>query len=549
MYTFIVFFVAEKDPPPCDTLPLRDVATLSSLAYYERGLRTSGDRQRIASTAPQFAAEKAFTKHPRSDADQLLRKVCEKTGLSPDHARAQRCEWSRYHPWDTGPAEAITIAFAPSDPTINRESPEETRRNCSLQALALHQPADYDLWTDGSCREKSDNHEAASAGAWQIYKDDALLLHGASPAGILACSYRAECIAMAAGLEELGKQPLAAGSKVLVATDSQSLLASLHRGPLLTNDDCENLIWSHLLQLAARKVSVHLQFVFAHCGVERNESVDKLAGEALALPQDNVPVWLPDLMAAARAIVRAERAAAATMTVRTRLVGFTPTPLDTSAPRRVSVLLARMRVDTTPLVGKYRHTIGLAKVPTCRWCCPQHHLEEAPEEGDRRARTRGGSRLPHTCPICQVVSSTRHNLLVHIERLHPDADAHALAGVVRNEPAPVAAPPVDPAALLKCPKPGCNTEVKRKNWLSRHMRKCCPELLAPPPPPPPPPPPGALETVEHVVLECPALDALRREYNIINCKKTWFNTNTAAFLDRALDQLRKGETREQDAEA
>ena len=55
----------------CDTLPLRDVATLSSLAYYERGLRTSGDRQRIASTAPQFAAGKAFTKHPRSDADQL----------------------------------------------------------------------------------------------------------------------------------------------------------------------------------------------------------------------------------------------------------------------------------------------------------------------------------------------------------------------------------------------------------------------------------------------------------------------------------------------
>jgi hypothetical protein len=66
--------------------------------------------------------------------------------------------------------------------------------------------------------------------------------------------------------------------------------------------DIENQIWSILLELADAHVEVTLQFVFSHCGLPRNDEVDAEAKKATKLPQRNIPIWITDMLSAARHI-------------------------------------------------------------------------------------------------------------------------------------------------------------------------------------------------------------------------------------------------------
>ena len=59
-------------------------------------------------------------------------------------------------------------------------------------------------------------------------------------------------------------------------------------------------IWDKLLKLAARGVHINLLFVFAHCGMERNELVDLAADTAtrgFPDPTGIAPVWITDFLA------------------------------------------------------------------------------------------------------------------------------------------------------------------------------------------------------------------------------------------------------------
>ena len=81
-------------------------------------------------------------------------------------------------------------------------------------------------------------------------------------------------------------------------TDSQSVIRALQSGPLAQTSDTEDRIWALLLQLANLGVHVTFQFVYAHCGIDRNEAVDAAAKDAVEnapLTPDLTPVWLTDL--------------------------------------------------------------------------------------------------------------------------------------------------------------------------------------------------------------------------------------------------------------
>ena len=134
-------------------------------------------------------------------------------------------------------------------------------------------------------------------------------------------------------------------ASLLICTDSQSLLAALAQGPILQTGDIENEIWDTLLQLGSRNVRVTLQFVYGHCGIARNDEVDVEADEAAELPQDDVPVWMTDFMAATKRLVRARTvtrlSASTTYRATTTKLRHHPTPLDAMKhDRRETVLLA-----------------------------------------------------------------------------------------------------------------------------------------------------------------------------------------------------------------
>ena len=72
-------------------------------------------------------------------------------------------------------------------------------------------------------------------------------------------------------------------SSVLIVSDSQSMLSCLHQGALRQNSEVGAGIWRSLLYLLERNYcsKIVFQFVYSHCGVVKNEMVDRAADRAL----------------------------------------------------------------------------------------------------------------------------------------------------------------------------------------------------------------------------------------------------------------------------
>ena len=87
----------------------------------------------------------------------------------------------------------------------------------------------------------------------------------AADAGELACSYRAEAVAMLGAVNALSAT---APRAIVLLTDSQGLLSALARGPFAANGRIEVAIWVALSRLVASGFRCLLAFVFAHCGFE-----------------------------------------------------------------------------------------------------------------------------------------------------------------------------------------------------------------------------------------------------------------------------------------
>ena len=83
-------------------------------------------------------------------------------------------------------------------------------------------------------------------------------------AGEMACSCRAECVAMAAGLQMLIRNlPRKRCRRVAaVFTDSLSLLTALNTGPLRVRDGILRRIWTLILSLVRDKARPSFPFVF-----------------------------------------------------------------------------------------------------------------------------------------------------------------------------------------------------------------------------------------------------------------------------------------------
>ncbi|KAH8605873.1 hypothetical protein ERJ75_001572500 [Trypanosoma vivax] len=132
----------------------------------------------------------------------------------------------------------------------------------------------YRMWKDGTVML-----DVSSGAGAQVYRKDGRgeVVLGA---GSLACSYRAECVAMEACLKrvadtiELSK---ARETKVAAFAVSLLLLVALNAGPAAVEDAVLPQILGLITHIARLRVSVNFQFVFSRCGAPRSEAADKAA--------------------------------------------------------------------------------------------------------------------------------------------------------------------------------------------------------------------------------------------------------------------------------
>ncbi|KAH8619327.1 hypothetical protein ERJ75_000175100 [Trypanosoma vivax] len=134
---------------------------------------------------------------------------------------------------------------------------------------------DCQVWTDGSVVL-----DVSSGAGALVYPKGGRREKVKLGAGSLARSYRAECVAMEAGLKrlvdviELSKTNR---TRVVAFTGSLSLLMALSAGLAVVLDAVLRRICDLILHIARLRVSVNFQFVLSHCGVPRNEAADKAA--------------------------------------------------------------------------------------------------------------------------------------------------------------------------------------------------------------------------------------------------------------------------------
>lgn len=515
---------------------------------------------------------------------EVIQQVCQKYGVPLDHVREPLCHpQPLFLPWDTGPAVSIHFSCEPFFPVanhLNTEIARELKRLSNQLMLSTTPTCEYELWTDGSVVPAKGNESPAvtqSGSASVLYHGDELLCTTHSRCGPFACSYRTESVALTNGLEQCLQRNIA-NTTLMIATDSQSLLKALETGPITQRGYLETLIWAQLLRLATKGVDIQLIFVYGHCGTARNEHADREADAAVK--DHSAPictVWLTDFLAAT--LTHLKSLVAPKNSTRVSVCGTRRTKLDQTSkrPRNEQVLLAQLRTDECPLLGRLAHRLQRTRTRSCRWCTPSDHVpgeEEAvgPPKSEAVLAFEAHSLQPTKCPACDSVLSTKDNMYQHFLRAHPDkykdeAEARLKCGRQANSRTrrtkdgsqSLHASPQDDQALdsgLQCP--ACGKAFKNKTWVTRHINleaeKLSPRhlqyarVIVPKPEFSIPDGTGPCETPYHVVFECPALAHLRVKLGLEDVPpgdrgQQLFLPVVAALINDALELLRRPQRR------
>ncbi|KAH8617155.1 hypothetical protein ERJ75_000407400 [Trypanosoma vivax] len=251
---------------------------------------------------------------------------------------------------------------------------------------------DYQVWMDVSVVPDVSSGAGALVYPKEGRREKVVL--GAWP---LACSYRAECVAMKAGMTrlvdviELSKTHR---TRVVAFNGSLSLLMALNTGPAVVEGAMLRRIWDLILRIVRPRVSVNFQFVFSHRGVPRNEMADKAAEQGNAKPQP-YPAWITDIVTGVERQVRNEMYRAfeegrMSRTHRSALLDHVrPAPKHTKLDCLGESLLAQLGAGTLKHFG-WLHRVPARKTDRleCRWSSTQDAASDADEEHTARSQRR-----------------------------------------------------------------------------------------------------------------------------------------------------------------
>ena len=252
-----------------------------------------------------------------------------------------------------------------------------------------------ELWTDGTVQEDQQSGKVAGAGAAHLYLKDARnpYFKSSRAAGFLASSYTAEGVGIRVGVQQLAAfdfSTLDPEPTLLVCSDSLSLLDRLSQGPLAQDTLLTSDIWKHCVSLVRPGCfgRIAFQHVPSHCGLKRNEAVDRyvdsefdrlLASQAQALTP--IATIKAALKSQARAHFQdsAKQAISTSVTTGYRSEAFpkkNPVPwsklnINNSLPRADETLLTQLRCGWCTSIGPLWHRMNpSADNPNklCRWC-------------------------------------------------------------------------------------------------------------------------------------------------------------------------------------
>ena len=366
-------------------LPDHDPLFQSSMTYVKKGRLTrrskcwQGVSDQVLSSLnlnPERlskSGKKRITKRERDDFRYDLR-------------NREKLLFQDIEPWSTSRAHEVVFQLYVVGHCTKNSSENEKKIATDATIAALGQ-FDFEVWTDGSVREK------AGAGAGLIFpkktkygNKSSKVIKVKAPAGYLCSSFRAEGIALKATLEKLVEMTTGAQyganfkhSSVLIASDSQSLLSCLNQGPLRQNSEIGAGIWRSLLYLLEKSYcsKIVFQFVYSHCGVVKNEMVDRAADHALSSMeskhQQKAAIHMDAVKAELKSgLMEGWKSSLDQNTVRFRLGGktsFSDHKMSATLTRRDETLLMQLRTGDCRLLGGFRHLLFKDRWDgCCRWC-------------------------------------------------------------------------------------------------------------------------------------------------------------------------------------
>jgi ribonuclease HI len=307
----------------------------------------------------------------------------------------------------------------------------------TLAALRADKKFEWQLWTDGSCTQQNTKPgfnplRQRSGGAAILYcKRSTQPVDCATVAcGRFACPYTCEAHAMRSGLQATLqhlrrlRRHTRRRKRLLICTDSQSLIQALNAGQIRQQNAVVAEITQMFIEIARLGVSVTVQHVYSHCGLPRNDAVDALAKRAARIPDQMSPaVWHSDFVAATARLVDKQRhdKYVAAASDRAQVLGTATASRFSGSDtlsRAESTLLAQLRTNECPRLGRLAHRLGISMVTSCRWCCDAEHA--AAPAPIAKCITGDSSSGRVKCLVCSNDYASKRNACLHMMAQHSD---------------------------------------------------------------------------------------------------------------------------------
>ncbi|KAG8340191.1 hypothetical protein TRVL_08979 [Trypanosoma vivax] len=199
---------------------------------------------------------------------------------------------------------ARCIHFNSSTPGIvEANAPVKGNKVRSVRRARGIRGFDYRLWTDGSVVPDVSSGGGALVCPKVGQREKVVLV-----AGSLACSYRAECVAMEVGLKRLVDaiwRSNAHRTRVVPFEGSLLLRMALGNGPAVVGRAVVKRICALILHIVRLRVPNNFQFVFSYFGGPRNEAADKAVVQENEITELH-GAWAPGIVAGGEGQVRNE---------------------------------------------------------------------------------------------------------------------------------------------------------------------------------------------------------------------------------------------------
>jgi len=386
-------------------LPLQDQYSLADAIAAEK-YRRFPDSDPMSELALAHCDSRSRLKGPRRLAwSQKSDAVLRSFGMTParknrngkissrhvDFSREPLLFFSAVAPWKTGNVNKV-ILHSELLHSYPQDAEATLKRARAQETIAELGNFDAQLWTDGTC----DPSTRAGLGAWELYGFGSGgrrgVMRGSAAAGLWCSSYRSEGIGLKSGLDAVLQLHMAGTNlrekTILVCTDSQSQVKALETGPLLVGEVLQDNIWKTLVDLVSDSVGlakIVIQWIPGHCGLARNESVDRYAEQcfntaAIQAVQQSQPIPLSGVVALLKCKARAAWLSRGCSEVRTRLIGpVVPSQkLSSGLSRADETLLSQLRTGHHRSAGPLWRHLEPNRARTCRWCQAADSVETVP---------------------------------------------------------------------------------------------------------------------------------------------------------------------------